>query len=511
MRKGLLYIVVLSVLAFSLAGISYGWQGRMGGMGDPYGLVSDESDFLIHPSKIAKGEGIRFYGDYRFTYTGVTNLDWNLDYLLTGDWDDVDTSGDELRHNVLVGAAFPLGPGRMGVFFTYEGMRGNYGGDWFTSQTGPPPFWTIDELRSDLDAFALSLFYGLPVGGLNLGGEVQFAYRGEEQTNYVYQNDLTDAFSNDELFAGFFGFFPYDSEYWETLLKGSLEGAIGPADVAFTLRGGFIFAGDNGWELENQSPVGTPVSGWDLDGGVDGWRIGGDLWLRYPMTESLTLPFLVRVDYQAKTRDGDGGGTYAWTGDQVDYENQEQSFALEVGGGLDKELNAGTRVAGGLYYNYLQRNNTFSWYDAWATAPDFDTEDLIIPDLNEHQILLRLAGEHEVSPSVALRAGLNLFYGWVQWKGDYYYYRLLRGIVTQRDADISMNGHHWGIGASLGGTVRFNGFALEPFVNAGYQQLSLDGDGDWYTNGVLTNLLEGESARSEWYIGGGCSFLFDMP
>ena len=48
-------------------------------MGDPFGLVADESDYLIHPAKIANGQGVRFYGDYRFTYTGVTNWDYHLD------------------------------------------------------------------------------------------------------------------------------------------------------------------------------------------------------------------------------------------------------------------------------------------------------------------------------------------------------------------------------------------------------------------------------------------------
>jgi hypothetical protein len=507
MKKILLFLLCLSFMVVTLAGTSYSWQGRMGGMGDPYGLLQDESDFLIHPAKIAKGEGVRFYGHYRFIYTNVMNWDSEVDYYTPAnvlvDWDDIDLSGQEMRHDALVGAAFPLGPGRMGLFFTYEGMRSNAEGDWVDAF---PPDWTIDEVGSDLDALALSLFYGLPVGGLNLGGEVQFAYRGEEQTNYAYRNDMTAAFSNLEMFGGFFGLFPYDSAYWETLLKGSLEAALGPADVEFTLRGGFIFAGDNEWEYWQQAGP----AGWDLDGGVDGWRIGGDLWVRYPV-DSLTLPFLVRVDYQSKTRDGDGVGTDGWAGNQVDYENNEQSFAITAGGGLDKELNAGTRVSGGLYYNYLQRQDTFSWYDRWANGVDWDSEDLTVPDLNEHQIMLRLAGEHEISPSVTLRAGLNCFFGWVRWKADYYYSREVRAIPRSDDANISMSGHHWGIGASVGGTVRFNGLALEPFVTGGWQQLSLDGDGDWFRNGVLLNLLEGDAYRSEWSIGGGFSVLFDVP
>jgi len=58
MKRTPLLIVVLTFLVFSMAGIAHGWQGRMAGMGDPYGLIKDESDFLIHPAGIAKGQGI---------------------------------------------------------------------------------------------------------------------------------------------------------------------------------------------------------------------------------------------------------------------------------------------------------------------------------------------------------------------------------------------------------------------------------------------------------------------
>ncbi len=115
MSKRILFVVLLPVLVFALAGVSYSWQGRMGGMGDPFGLVADESDYLIHPAKIAKGEGIRFYGDYRFTYTGVTKWDDRFPGL-------VDVSGQELRHNVLRGwgSSSPM----MGCGVTTTGRRG---------------------------------------------------------------------------------------------------------------------------------------------------------------------------------------------------------------------------------------------------------------------------------------------------------------------------------------------------------------------------------------------------
>jgi hypothetical protein len=70
-RKKNSFILICGFLVLFLSTICHGFQGRMAGMGDPYGLVEDESDFLIHPSKVAKGEGIRYYGSYRFNYRDV--------------------------------------------------------------------------------------------------------------------------------------------------------------------------------------------------------------------------------------------------------------------------------------------------------------------------------------------------------------------------------------------------------------------------------------------------------
>ena len=125
MRKGIPRLILLAVMILCLAGVSQAWQGRMGGMGDPYGLVQDESDFLYHPSKIAAGEGVRFYGDYRFTYTDVMDWDYDVDVFPAGiplliRFFRYDTSGDEQTHDARAGTAAPLGPGRIGFFFSYE-------------------------------------------------------------------------------------------------------------------------------------------------------------------------------------------------------------------------------------------------------------------------------------------------------------------------------------------------------------------------------------------------------
>jgi hypothetical protein len=512
MKKVFLSLMCLSLLVFALAGVAQGWQGRMGGLGDPYGLISDESDFLIHPAKIATGEGTRLYGNYRFTYRGVTDWSYSLDWFIPpGVYlgsSDYDTSGDELRHDALMGIAFPAGSGRMGIFFEYTGMRGDYSGNGYTTLPVTPFDY---DLEGDLDAFTLSLLYGLPVGGLQLGGEVQFAYCQEEnetQLNILgatFFNNLEAAFNPNDFpydLTLFPFMLPYDSSYMEALLKGSLEGAIGPVEAAFTLEGGFIFGGDNQWEHAVTPAPLIPPEGLDMDGSVEGWRIGGDLWLRYPVADDLMIPFLVRIDYQAKTRDGDGLGSLNLAGLAFDYKHEENSFELEVGGGLDKELVTGTRLAAGIYYSYYDAKNDLSMQvQPWGDS--FDYSD--IPDYTEHRVRLGLAGEHELSPAVALRMGLDFFFGWV--REDYEAYNP----IGQFTDDISLHGSRWGIGGSVGAALKFQRLTLEPFVSASYQVLDLDGDGTT-VEPLATVILLTDMAKQmrAWSIGGGFSVLFDL-
>ena len=496
MKKVLLFIVILSVLVFALSGISYGWQGRMAGMGDPYGLISDESDFLIHPAKIVGTEGTRFYGGYRFTYAEVA--DWESQRAVfspTGVFSFMnryDFTGGEYGHEALVGTAFPLGQGRLGIFFSYDGMRGDYDVDYPVSTIGGN-----FEMESDLDAFALRLVYGLPLDGFSLGGEIQLAYRQEENQSLYYWDNLIAVFSNSIFFD--FSFFPYDSSYVEALLKGSLEGAIGPVETAFTLRGGLILGGGgNEWEERDNIP-----RGWDLAGNVEGWQIGGDLWARYPLSDNLALPFLVRIDYQDKSRDGDGAGLGTLAGYQVDYEHTEQGLEIVVGGGLDREFAAGARSAVGIYYHYLQGKNDLSLYSSDVIF--WSNDNLVLPDGVEHRVMVRFVGERELSPAVALRGGLDCFYGWVQQERAYTGTDSLGGLDTEI---IPTDGPHWGIGASLGGSVRFQRLTLEPFVGVGYQALDIAGDGAEVRNGVLTGLREYDESRDEWFVNGGISLTW---
>lgn len=522
MRKGYL-VILLPLLVLVLAGTSHAWQGRMGGMGDPFGLVADEADYLIHPAKITKGEGVKLYGDYRGIYTGV--LKWNAEvdrFSAGGVLNAVfnrDGSGEEQRHEFLLGGSFPLGPGRMGLFFTYQGMRGDTTGEqpeWFPPSI--PFLYDRYELLSDLDNFAFRLLYGLPVGGFNLGAEVQIAHR-DEENKLLYDEDF--AFGNRWLWTNypfasiggnyrelFLFMLPYDSQYWEALFKGSLEGKVGPLDLEFTLRAGFPFGGDNTLEYE-RTFSGTLAEVIDAKGDVTGWRIGGDLWLRYPLANDLSLPFLVRVDYQEKNRDGKGPGQLSLTGRNYSYESQEQSLGITAGGGLEKELAKGTKIAAGVYYSYLQGDNDLNVMDLGGGIWD-NYDHSSFPDSREHQVMLRLAGELALSPVITLRMGLAPFFGWVREDFKFSYINVGIPFYTE---DVSTDGYHWGIGASLGATVRVHhGFAVESFLTGGYQQLNLKGNGDRVDlPGVTTWLYDMSKDRNEWSIGGGLSVLFDLP
>jgi hypothetical protein len=129
------------------------------------------------------------------------------------------------------------------------------------------------------------------------------------------------------------------------------------------------------------------------------------------------------------------------------------------------------------------------------------------PNSTEHQALLRLAGEHTLSPTVALRAGLSLFVGWVDPRESFY---SLSPIFSDTGAESGHGFPHWGIGASLGGTIKVKAFTLEPFVNAGWQQYHLGMQGAVFDSGIFAVSTDEKIDENQWYAGAGLSILFDL-
>lgn len=509
--KKALFFMILSFMVFSLAGVAYSWQGRMAGMGDPYGLIKDESDFLIHPAGIAKGQGINFYGFYRFNWRDVPDWNHNRSYFTPfgNDLNPIENSGHEQEHNSLLGAAFPLGPGRMGLFLEYAGKRGDFRGrnnEFFD----PDSYFHRFKFKNDLDSFALRLLYGLPMGGFKLGGEIQLAYRLEENKTFINE-DLGFQFYWNSPLGNYFQWinlhqflFPYDAKYWEGIIKGSLKGAIGPAKIVLTLKGGLIFWGDNKYKAFAEGTMGSGSV--DASGDVKGWNIGSDFWLRYPLSKDLSFPFLVKINYREKTRDASGWGMGSifslGVSGSGSYKNEEKSLQIEAGGGLEKELKKGARIATGIYYNYLKNKDNFEGQGFDDTGYWGMVDHSKYPDQAEHRIILRLAGEKELTSMFAMRIGLNIFYGWV--KEDFNFNFADSTPFNYLD-HTSLGGSRWGIGAFLGGTIKFERFSIEPFVGGGYQKLKLDGDG-FETSYPST--IDTDKLKKEWSVGGGVSIKY---
>jgi len=533
MKKGIFVGIAAIVAMMMLSVTAYSWQGRMGGMVDPYGLTPDDSDFLIHPSLITRGEGFDVYSHFNFTYTDITKWDLDIDDLFFGtNWDEsYDSSGDQFDYGALLGTAFGLGKGRMGIFFAYEGMNRDIDGDAdYTSsqnQFGSTSTSADYDLESDINDFSLRFIYGFPidVNCLNLGIEAKISYVDEKQSNEWEIGDggsfLNHPLATLNVFweANTLWFqVPYDSDYWNAGLKASANGqicldSIGPIDVALSFGGGFIFAGDNEYKYEVNEPGGDTADV-DGDGDIDGFNLGGDLWVRVPVSDDITLPYLVSVHYYEKNRDGKGtfsdpNAVFDIDGYDASYNHKEDRFTIEAGGGMDMKLSDSSRGIVGLFYTYVNSTDDFEFTltepgVGWQGVYDDST-----PDYNEHRITLKLGWETALSSTATIRTGLNTFYGFIDKEYRFYF----TDNAANFEEDIAkMDGYQWGIMASVGGSFKLNSVSLEPFINAGYRDINLDGDLDISASipPIPPGSTDGdiEEDRQEWFVGCGLSILF---
>lgn len=548
MKKLIIFVVVVPMLLCQLAAAAYGWEGRMSGMGDPVGLISDESDFLILPSKIADGEGVKYYLDARFLYHNVLDQDWSARLNgpitlspLVSDLFDLPTRirasaagnwsapGNLYDYSTLIGAAFPLGAGRMGIFFNYVGQSGDFSGTQALS-AGPvtaPGFISATSgigMDSSLDNFNLRVLYGQPLGcDMNMGLEMQVAYI-QEQNNLTNRlRSLTvdqvnipgiNYSMNNDFLGELFPFMkPFNSNYWEVLFKAGLEGKFGPASVGMAARGGPIFGGDNSWTngatigVNNTGVVGTAGDFFKLNGDVSGFKVGGDLWIRYPYSDKISVPFTVRIDYQEKTRNGSGIGTAFVDSDLFtgsanfgsQYENSVKNLDIEAGGGLDVQVSKDLKLAAGIYYNYINVKDRF----ALSLDPGIDLPsglgNLIItmdddqfPNSTKNLVKLKLAAEQNMN-TWTLRGGFTAYGGWVT---EDYSSKLGTPVLAFTNVlsnSGSLDGGIWGVMGSVGASFKLSGYTVEPFVQAGYQSLSLSGPGN-------TGLLGGTLGNVPWAL-----------
>lgn len=493
MKKSLwMLFVLMLMLIWTMPSLA--WQGRVAGAGDALGLLEDESDLLVHPALIADGKKFNAYGHYRLTYEKTTQWDYTVSAPTYGVQYPYAASGYAWKNEGQLGAAFQLGAGRMGVFFDYSGSRGKYSGEENYAGFGGPDFIRYD-LDSKMDNFALKVIYGLPLQAVKLGGEFQIAYRNEEQQT-VFTDDDGDvttnypwAAENDPAFNLYPYMIPYKSKYWEAQGKVSVGGNIGPAKYAFTLRGGLPFASDNQYDRGDYV--------YAMEGKVKGFNVAGDFWLRAPVSDRVVLPFVMSAGYKTAKRDGEYDEGGIWT---VNYEHEIKDMFVKVGGGVDITPAKGTKVAAGLYYDFLRSTQNAHFRDFYSPAEFYVDDYTDMPKYTEHRLTVKALAEKELSQNVALRGGFSVFYGLA--KQDFAY------AANDEEGpflpvDMSSTGSIYGVNASVGATVKLAPVTLEPFFNAGYMKYRTSGDGT-----ISTSPIDAELSRTNWLVGGGLSVKF---
>jgi hypothetical protein len=501
MRKSSLSVLVVLFLVFCLAAPSMAWQGRMAGAGDAAGLIEDASDFLIHPALIASGKGFNAYGHYGLTYEKTTKWNYKSTVPTYGWYYPYETSGDAWKNQLQLGTAFTLGAGRMGVFFEYEGSKGKYDGQENYSGFGSG-LYNI-EMDDRFNNLKLRLLYGLPIGAVNLGGELQIAYINEAKETLMFEAG-GDSWRNwpwaaeDGPAVSLFPFMiPYDSKYWEAQGKVSVDGNAGNIRYAATFKAAIPFASDNQYIIGEDY-----IDESELVGKVKGYSVGGDFWLRVPVSSTVVLPFVVSAAYKSIERDGTGFSFWnSFYRSTINYNHTETNLNVKIGGGADITPSKGTKIAAGLYYDYISAKQDANFDDTFLSGVFFVDTYADMPKYSEHRLTIKALAEKDLTETLALRCGIGAFYGKV--KSDYAYSAYDSGGVPYDALDLSANGSSMGVNASIGASVKLARVSLEPFLNAGYASVSTSGDGVY---GPLP--VSAELDKTNWQVGGGLSVKF---
>ena len=503
MKKGFVLPVLLVLLVLLCAMPLQAWQGRAGAMGEASGLVEDESDLLTHPAVIAGGKGVNFYGNLGVKSSLIDKFSFSTKILTpaTGVSSTMvsEAAGKEWQLDGLTGFAFPVGTGRMGIFFQYTGVEGALNGDQIRDwSTGVHEAYSFD-IKNKVDDLALRFLHAVPFGtNLKLGGEFQIGQKTEKFTSFIGNLRNIDSYTNaaygpwgDDVTSLLQYGVPRDSKYYEVSLKASVEAKMGPAKAAFTARGGMPVGGTDNHYFHERFAGSVSTGGIDMYGKVKGYNVGADAWIRLPLSTSLTLPFLIKFDFKDMKRDGDGPEFGAWGafGNWSSmYENKEKSMAITAGGGADYSPAKDTRIAGGLYYSYLNAKMTYNFAEKFFISPNWTVvRNSGYPETKEHKISLKLSGEKTLSSAFTVNGGFNAFYGWVKQGYNYDFHN--SAAPGNAAFDTSLKGKHWGLGASLGLSMLAGATTFEPYIAGGLERCDLSGNGTSLSNGAVTRLI----------------------
>ena len=496
MRKRSLAVLATLFLALVLAVPATAWQGRMAGTGDAAGLIADESDFLTHPAYLASGKGVNAYGHFGLAYEKTSTWDYKSSAPTLGWVYPYEAGGNTWKTNLQLGSAFALGAGRMGVFFEYDGSKGKYDGQENYSGFGSGS--RNIELDDQFNNLKLRVLYGIPAGAVNLGGELQIGYVNEEKETLLsefggdFWRNWPWAAENAPALSLYPFIIPFDSKYWEARGKISAAGAAGPGSYAVTVNAGLPFASHNQYFLAYDS--GDAAT---MEGNVKGYSVGADAWFRLPLSAKMVLPLVVSIGYKKIERDGSGLSNYS---SALNYEHTAKNLNAKLGGGVEMTPSEGTKIAAGLYYDYISTKQDIYIEDIFNSITYYADTYGKMPDASEHRLTVKVAAEKDLTRMVVLRGGFSVYYG--RAKNDYAYSADSSG--SSYDAlEVSVDGSTMGVNASIGATVNLGQVGLEPFLSAGYAKYSADGDGFLGSLPVSVDM-----DKTNWLVGGGLSVKF---
>ena len=436
-------------------------KDRTADMAKPYGLLDAETDFLVHPAAMMRVDKVRSYMSFGTVYEKTVEED------IAGDnWAGKDYT-ERGRHDWTAGASVgivvPVDVGRMGFFVDYGGNLFSRGAYEQVNTTWNHSNWqyiTSDSIQ--YDAITLKALYARPfTDGVVLGVEIDLANRREQsEFNFLALHD------------GYREWGTIDSNSWRATLKGSLESMIGPSKLTTTISGGMILGEDGNIARYD------PASVYHRDGTKafdhTGHWIGLESWLRVPVSANITLPFLLRLDYQKEVREDRGQGVPSDKGMVGRYltENSYDRLDIEIGGGIEKRLDRGIKLAGGLYYEYIQSNAGFARDDFPPYISNiYQWHTRSFARRTDHRLTLRLAAERELFPTLTIRGGMAAFAGLPAERNG----------STELHIDHSGKRHFYaptfdssagssrtlGIGGSLGMTWTTKAMVIEPYIHGG--------------------------------------------
>ena len=450
-----------------VASTAWADQGRISGMGDPVGLIKDDTDYLVHPSLLSPSR-VNYFLNYSASYDKTK--DWNInahgegtalahqiDLGGQGEW-SFSNHGGSHTHKVQLGVEVPTLGGSWAAILEYTTNQGKY--DNGQAMQGVAYAWTMDDEERNWNARFL---YATKVDTYQLGLEFQLGHKNDKNDQFdtnAQHADPNFAWGGNN-FDQFMYMIPCNSRYYEANTKLSFSGGEENRTWAITFKAGLPFAADNQYASGFMGRA-LPV----MKGDVQGFNAGADLWLRVAAGPQLSIPFTL----SGETRRLQRTGADAASGNN--YKETTGNDHLGLGFGLDYAASPSSRIATGLYFDHSHYRQDFysnTTYLFFAGVYDYSQ----FPDLRENRVTLKTSLEQTLSPATTLRAGLNLFYGRVNMTyTDYVQY-------AATTVDMPSQGSDKGLSLSVGATLKTAALRVEPFI--AYTNTRSANNGDWTT------------------------------